>query len=408
MLHIYNHLKTQGDLDPSGEGINFLHWKYYPMDDEQKQAREHMDSALKLIEGYNPLLSEFSIYQSLLFDLTQKALWFPDEFPNIESQYKTVIDQLLNYTAIREIRIPIINLQVSSKPVKFGLVTFFKIGKLDKKGKWWDSMKAAAGEDQGKIYSYAQIKCRGDYEKSLDHAINITSETLGILRAIGFPMDFRINWQFGLINEYKLFQTRPFQVELIEESLDLKFNPQIVNRIGLGLASCNLQKDILNSAKRSHIKKLQSLIESDLNDPGSEIRKKFFLGLHWLGEATKPDTNEARFAKLAFALEALIGGDAGDKKGNLTTRGLTATLAERGAFIAGSNLTERQEIHEQVYDFYDIRSSIVHGGNKAITDDQISNFALLIRKIAWALLSRIDDFKSLTDLQKWVVKQRYS
>jgi len=68
MLYIYDHLKAQGDLDPRGEGLNFLHWKYYPMDDEQKRVREHMDKVLKLITENNSLVSEFSIRQSLLLD----------------------------------------------------------------------------------------------------------------------------------------------------------------------------------------------------------------------------------------------------------------------------------------------------------------------------------------------------
>jgi hypothetical protein len=409
MLKIYNYLRSRGGLDPRGEDISFLHWNNYPTNPEQRKLREQMDNVIKLIKEHNPELSDISIYQSLLFGLTQKAIWFPIDFPDIENEYRKAADQLLAYSATRDIDIPIVNLQIEKKTVKFGLTTFHPIEKSDKEGDWWDAIKGTAGEYTSNIYSFARVSCPGDTTKSLDYGTEVVSEMLTILRATGFPIkpeSYHMN--FWLVNEYPLFQTRPYRLGLPNENLRLDYNPQVIHRLGPGVVICNLQNDILDSVEPSTLNDLQTLIENDFSNPSTEMMRKFFLGLHWLGEATKPDTNEARFAKLAFAIEALIGGDAEDKKGILSTRGLTATLAERGAFIAGSNLIERQLIHKQISEFYGIRSGIVHGGNKTITNDQLDKFSSLVRKVTWALLSHINDFKNLIDLQEWVLKQRYS
>jgi len=409
MLKIYNYLKSKGDLDPSGHGTDFLHWKHYPMDNEQMQARRLMDDVIKLVTEQNSQLSELSIYNSLLFNLTQKALWFPHDHPNVENEYRELTNQLLKYNALSEVEIPIVNLEIEEPSVNFGLVTFVKIEASDRQGKFWGTVKHFAGEENtNHIYSFAKIKCPGDSVKSIDYAFSVISRTLNILRAVGLSLRPDPYSHFWLVNEYPLFQARTFQSKLINESFRLNYRPEILTRLGSGVAVCHLKSNILDSIDPLTFAQLQTLIENDFNDPSNEMKKKFFLSLHWLGEATKPDSDEAKFAKLAFSLEALIGGDASDKKGNLSTRGLTATLAERGAFIVASDSIERRRIHDQIYEFFSIRSGIVHGGPKTITNNQLSDFALLIRKITWALLTRLDEFNNIDDLQAWVLKQRYS
>lgn len=409
MLQIYNFFKSRRkERDAGGEWMMFLYSKNYPLDEDQKQARELMDKVRETIKAYNSQISDQAVYESLLFELTQKAIWYPKDYPDIESEYQKVTNSLLFYNAQREIDIPIVNLEVGESPRKFGLVTFFNIEESDKNGEWWDVIKATAGGHASNVYSFARISCPGDTEKSLEYAFKVISKTLTILRAIGFPIELDPNLQFGLINEYSLFQVRPYRLGLPDETFKLNYRPKIIRRIGPGVAPCHLQTDILSSIESTNISALQSIMESDLITPSSETKRKYFFGLHWLGESTKPDSPEARFAKLAFALEAFIGGDAEDKKGILSTRGLTATLAERAAFLAERDPTERNDLHKQVYNFYRIRSGIVHGGNKKTGSDDFVAFTSLVRKISWALLRHIDEFQNIDDLQNWVLEQRYS
>jgi hypothetical protein len=409
MLKIYNFLKMKGFQDSGGEELKFLYLKNHPMDYEQKRIRELMDGVLKIIKSRNSELSEGSIYDCLLFDLTQKAIWFPRDYPDIESEYQMLSSNLLTYTGKRDIDIPLVNLEVGEKPIKFGLVTFFQIDESDKRGDWWETIKSTAGAyTVQNIFSFARINCSGDAPTALEYAIDIIGEMLSILRAVGFPLISEPNLHFGLVNEYQLFQTRPYRLGPVSESYRLNYQPKIVRRLGPGVATCQLKKDILDSIEASDLKKLQEIIESDFTNPQTDIGRKLFWGLRWLGEATKPDTKNARFAKLGFALEALIGGDATDKIGNLSTRGLAATLAERCAFLVGKNQTERKEIHNRIHEYYGIRSGIVHGGDKEITDVQFADFGMLVRSTFWAVLRKINMFKSINDLQRWILDQRYS
>jgi hypothetical protein len=192
---------------------------------------------------------------------------------------------------------------------------------------------------------------------------------LTILRAVGFPVTTKPQLQFGVVNDYALSQMRPYRIGHHIENYKLEGPSQFSWRTGPGIAPYNIRKNLLNKINRSTIAALQKLIEDEFLRPTSAIKDKFFLGLHWLGEATKPDTPKSKFVKLTFSLEAFIGGEArNDALNNLSTRGITATLAERGAFIAGKNPIDRQEIHDAIHKFYGSRSGIVHGGTKEITD----------------------------------------
>jgi hypothetical protein len=408
MMEIYNFLKSRGVQNPNGDDLGFLHWKNHPMNDEQKRIRELMDGVLKTIKDQNQELSDLSIYECLLFDLTQKVIWFPDDYPDIEAEYRKMLNHLLDYTARREIDVPIVNLRIDDKPVVFGLATFFRFEDSDKNGDWWETIQSTAGGVARHIYSFARLRCAGDAVVALESASNLISETLNILRAIGSPLKSEPSFHFGLVNEFQLFQTRPYRHGKPEESYSLIYQPSIVRVLGPGIAECQLEKDVLDTIEKSNLDKLQKLIENEFLNPRTKMTKKLFLGLHWLGEATKPDTSEAKFAKLTFALEALIGGDAGNNTGNLSTRGLTAALAERCAFLVGESQSNRQEVHDRIHKYYGIRSGIVHGGDKKIMDDELVGFATIIRGTVWAIVRNLNLFKDVDDLQKWILKQRYS
>lgn len=392
MLQIYNHLKLKGDLDTSGHGTDFLHWKNYPMDDDQKQARRLMDGVTKRFAEQNSQLSALPIYDSLLFNLTQSALWFPDEHLDVESEYREVTNHLLKYDAIAEIKIPIVNLEIEKPSINFGPVTFVKIETSDKQGEFWEAVKRVAGESIDYIYSFAKIKCPGDAIKSADYAFNVTSGILNILRAIGSPLESDPNSQFWLVNEYPLFQTRTYHSELISESFKLNYRPKIAIRSGPGLAVCFLKSNILESISPSTLSRLQTLMESDFIDPGSDLKRKLFLGLHWLGEATKPDTTESRFVKLSFSLEGLIGGDIGNP-GNTKS-----VLADRCAALVAKDMKETKKIRDKIIQYYKIRSGIVHGAKIRVSDDDFLYFGILVRKTSWALLTVIDRFENINDL----------
>lgn len=138
----------------------------------------------------------------------------------------------------------------------------------------------------------------------------------------------------------------------------------------------------------------------------TEMGRRLLAGLEWLGESAKPDLPEARLVKVGTALEALVGGDAVNDD-LLTTRGITATIAERAAFLVGRSTDDRLALHREVARRYGGRSAVLHGSART-TEQQVTEFGDLVWKIARALLARLDEIGSLADLTGWVFRNRYS
>jgi len=403
MVEVYEMLKATGIRDHTGQNLEFLYWNK-DMKDDQRRARRAMDKALNTIISTNPHVSKRLVYDKLLFRIIRQAVYYIGEKHDIRSEVEHATNELLDYHPPREIDIPIINLEIGPEPIKFGLVTFYSMTDEDKEESWLANIAKKGTIDEIGAISYARVVASGDLEKSREDADKIVNDALTYLRAVGLSISPET--QIGVINDFPTSQIRPYRSGPAPKNPRLEADISYSWRLGPGHVPYDLRKDILSRVNSSTLEKLQDLTENDYRKSRTNMRRKFLLGLHWLGDATKPDAPEAKFAKLAFALEALIGGEA--KEDNLSTRGLTATLAEPGAFIAGEDEGQRKEIHDAIYTYYGYRSGIVHGGGKQICDDQLASFALLIRRIAWSLLDKIDILTDVDSLQKWVLSQRYA
>lgn len=140
------------------------------------------------------------------------------------------------------------------------------------------------------------------------------------------------------------------------------------------------------------------------------MENKLLTAIHWLAGSTKPDTSDAKFAKICFAVEALIGSEA--KVEDLKVSSLTSMLAERAAFIGGMNFDDRLKIDKQIRKYYQKRSKIVHGETDNVTLEDIDEFGELTRRLVYALLERLDelgaDLSDVNKLAEWVKRQKYT
>ena len=112
--------------------------------------------------------------------------------------------------------------------------------------------------------------------------------------------------------------------------------------------------------------------------------KRLYDGIHWLSEATKPDTNNAKFIKISIALETMLGKEVKDEE--LKVRGITAMLAERTAFITGRDCGDKLDIDKNIRNYYGKRGAIVHGEGKEISLDDIDGFGNLVRRVACSII----------------------
>lgn len=407
VLDILDRLRSRSDL--TEKDLWQLH-SDHARSQEFITERDMLNRLVDLLLNANPsMISHRTIYTTILYGIIGLALQMPLSQDEIVQMSRDTITNILAYQATREVDVPIVNLAVGLQPFEFGSVTFHPITDHDRTTKWWTDTKAywGQGSPDFHIVSYARVTAPGDLDTSIRYAGSTISEMLLLIRGIAFPFNEEYIPQFGVINDFPAIQNRPYRLGEPKENVRLEGSSNLVTTLGPPTRPYDLREDLLSSLDPTTLSSFIELVRSTGLNPEHKMRAKLLTGFRWIGEATKPDVISARFAKLSFALEALIGGEPKGEKW-LTSRGLTAMLAERAAFLVGSSAENRLSIDRDVRDFYGLRSGIVHGKSDKITGKDLLGFAHLVRTVAWSLLTKIDEFSSIDVLQCWVQRQRYS
>lgn len=362
-----------------------------------------------LLSANRTMISEGIVADRILYGVIGIRLdnpeWNPAEFPQLESR----IDELLSYKATRPVDLGIANLALDGGPFSLGDVTLLPIEDTDCKGPWWDAICSVVGNRstaQLCVVSYGRVDAPGDLELSTSYAAQAVEDALTVLRGISFPFTTREIVQVGIVSTVQFSPPMAIRPGKPKETTQLEFHASSLERLGPPLAAYRLQADLLNSISATDLENLRQLIALHGFNPKEEMPAKIMAGIRWIGEASKPDRTAARFAKLTFALENLIGGESGDQ--TLSSSGLTAMLAERTAFLVGSDAEQRKSADAAVRKFYGIRSSVVHGRIVDIGDEDLREFAALVRRVVWSLLPKLGQIKSVDDLAAWVRQLRYS
>lgn len=136
----------------------------------------------------------------------------------------------------------------------------------------------------------------------------------------------------------------------------------------------------------------------------SPFQRSLLRGAEWLGEATKPDTLESKFLKVAFAVDAILGEEKSDK---LPDKGIRARIAERSAFLLGSQLKSRDQIYNEMRDFIDKRNKLAHGSKASVSEWELERFSAYGFAILERLLLSYPKFKSIEQLDVWVLHSSF-
>ncbi len=251
------------------------------------------------------------------------------------------------------------------------------------------------------MHVLARVRAPGDQQKALLYARTQANLALDVLRAFCFPLGRDSDtWRIGILGDIITSNVTPMRINNRDFVAQVSpfYSPYI-----------ELRKHILSRLEQRQWALIDRLILKKEN-ARSNMETKLLEGIHWLSESTKPDTNNSKFAKISFALETLIGGEPKDE--DLKVRGITAMLAERAAFIAGRDRPDRLAIDKGIRTYYGTRSNIVHGGEGEVSLDDIDGFGQLVRRLALALLEKLDELanelSTVEKLEKWVKKQRYT
>ena len=351
----------------------------------------------------NPdMLSMSEVERKLLYTfLKQQASW-PAQLgkQEIMNKAKGCLNELVQFKDWHDIDFPIANLLLEGEPVKLGHVTFMAATEQDIKQ--WEKDYMALLQGIADIHVFGRVNAPGDFEKALSYSISQVNRALDIVRILCFPFGpFTDTCRIGVIGEISFNTSTPIRInqrQFVTQFRDTGFYEQP-----------ELRKHILSKLEQHQWNLINQLILKP-EDSRDNLENKLLDGIHWLGEATKPATSRARFAKISFALETLIGGEPKDE--DLKVRGITAMLAERAAFVAGKDLADRLKVDADIRKYYGWRSDIVHGGRRDISLSDIDNLGILVRRLALALLEKLDELggnlSTVEELESWVRTQRYT
>ncbi len=349
------------------------------------------------------MLSKQKIESSIMFNFLPAqtiSLTQPNHLNNqaLIDEAKNHIRELIEFKARQNIDIPIGNLWLTGEPVKLGYVTFMAITEQELI-EW--KKDPSPWPKKPDVHVVARVSAPGDLERAVSYTRNQVNLALNILRAFCFPLGKGSeHWKVGFIGDYIFPGSTPIRING-KAGTYLPPPPTI---------SLELRADILShlqESQRELVNKLVLKAESSRNS----MENKLLDGIHWLGEATKPDTNRAKFAKISIALEALLGGEPKENK-YLQVRGITAMLAERAAFIAGTDCDDMLAIDKDVHKHSRRRGGVMHGDAEDVPLNEIDEFGELVRRIARALLEKLDKLgdkiSSVDKLEGWARSQRYT
>ena len=145
------------------------------------------------------------------------------------------------------------------------------------------------------------------------------------------------------------------------------------------------------------------LLSNLLVSTSCPFNKKLLRGAEWLGEATKPDTLEAKFLKVAFAVDAVVG----EASEDIPDKGKRARIAERSAFLLAEKGSERERIYHAMRKFIEKQDELAHGSELHVSQWETENFGMYARGILTKLLLREPPFKTMQELVKWVQRKSF-
>ncbi len=402
LLGLIRSLRSTRKLSYNGIGSLISRTDIPDLKDEQ----EIVLRIIEILQSTNDQISSRLIFSSLIDEIVGHVIFNYDK--KIEESYLTSlarekIQKLIQYRSNREIDVPLEFFEVDGDPFHIGHVAFYPISHDDREGEWWQSVKhSCLGKPDLDVLSFARVMAPGDWELALDYAESTVREALLLLRGVGFPLTEEEVNQFGTISEFSTWMNLPFRLHKANEAIRIEHSSSVVTRLGPHVRIYRLNTDLLKDVNPEILSTLNCLLVKP-RPSLTKIEHKFIGGLRWLGEATKPDALPARFLKLSTALEFLIGGEE-----NIPTRGITATLAERAAFLIGYDKDSRLLIDSDVRKYYRLRSMIVHGNDAKIDGRNFVEFGKLVRKTAFALGRNLLSFKTLDEMQEWINIQKYS
>ena len=287
--------------------------------------------------------------------------------------------------------IPVLNLRFDNfKKIEIGRVSFYDVN-LKSVRYLRSKFKTKLGSQlskkdyqefmQEKISVIAVVKVKaGEKEMGSNKALAKVEKSLNIIRLFNFTNKFGAQRELSISSGTEGIYWKNLANNDIGSShrslSSYPYFPFIITK-----------QHITLMRKKGNLVAFSKLLTSS---PPNEVQSKILTSLHWYGLAVKDDLDIDRFVKLVISLESLILNTGDEPKKYL--------LADRSAFILGTDEKSRKEIANLVANAYSVRSSIVHEGLFEISNEQTFSLIMLLRSLIFKLLKLSVSISSLEEI----------
>jgi len=313
----------------------------------------------------------------------------------IKQKIIETIHFIKHYTGEKAVvTVPVWGLRVGGKSLAIGDVEFKPRPFPEDVEK---SIEQLDPEEHG-INTIAITSSAGDRATIFGNAKVKINEALNILRAFSFPIannnqyqEISIEGDFSHLQNLGFLNYQSYSAGL----RDITSHGFYSFGIGWGLPFIiGKNRELMNLLGFDELLKI-------INNT-DKFSKRIVKAVGWLGEATKPDVLPAKFVKLAFSIDAMIGAE----EKNIPDQGKRARIAERAAFLLEHRYKERKRVFDKMSEIIKRRDEIAHGGSKiVITEIDVEEAGQYARALLKELLFRNPKFKDIRQLAEWVRKQ---
>jgi hypothetical protein len=184
---------------------------------------------------------------------------------------------------------------------------------------------------------------------------------------IGIVGDYPRSDRFGYILQDKRFVSKPEAVG----------SPR----------SYTINEESLKTMDELGALKLFSFLE---NDSLSSFQECLIRAVHWFSSGVTQPERETGYLHLMIALEALFTPEKGDPISN--------TIAESVALVINDTLSGRKALKKFLKYCYSNRSSIAHGGKKAVSDFDLKKLTIIVTNVILCLTHIEEKFNTRDEL----------
>jgi len=168
----------------------------------------------------------------------------------------------------------------------------------------------------------------------------------------------------------------------------------------------NLTLNKKSFCNKRHLSNIWKIIDSE--NP-TKLENRILNSIEWIGKAKHEIEKEKAFIQYFFAIESLMNFN----EIGLISPSVTSQMKEYTAFILGKKHEDRMRIDELFSHLYKIRSSIVHGSSKEITDYELEDVQdisenLVIQFLTNPKLNSLNSNKNFEELRKFIYLLKYA